>query len=111
MTVYHIVSLGLSALNIIVWPIAAWMIRNAFGRYTDKIERLEIGLEKAESNIEKKVGDEEWIREMTRLRNEVKEIGQSIARIEGKTDSTLMLATGLNRVAAAIENRKELNGA
>lgn len=104
-------SLILSAVNIVVLPLAGWLIRNAFGRYTDKLERLEARMEAAEASIERKVSDEEWIRESMRLRNDVSDMGKTLARIEGKTDSTLMLASSVNRVAVAIEKNQEAAGA
>lgn len=58
-------------------------------------------------DLDTKVSDEEWIRESMKLRNDVQDLGRTLARIEGKTDSTLMVATGVNRLAAAIEKKVE----
>lgn len=63
----------------------------------------------AESDIKTKVNDEEWLRESMRLRNDVQRMGETLARIEGKTDSTLMVASAINRVATAIENQADPN--
>lgn len=111
MTGYQWASLVLTAINIIVLPLFGWLMKNAMARYTDKIERLEARMEKVEADIETKVGEEEWIRESMELRGDVKVMGQTLARIEGKTDSTLMLAGSVNRVAAAIEKNQEAAGA
>ena len=111
MSAFQWTSIILSALNALVWPIVGWLLKNVFGRYTDKLERLEARMELAEAAIDKKVSDEEWIRESMRLRNDVQRMGETLARIEGKTDSTLMLATSVNRVATAIEKNQEAAGA
>lgn len=76
-----------------------------------QLAALERRVEAAEAGLDKKVSDEEWIRESMRLRNDVADMGKTLARIEGKTDSTLMLATSVNRVAVAIEKNQEATGA
>lgn len=105
--------------------IIGWLTKNAFGRVTDSVAAVqrEVDAFKAQMNsdirkandridaadgkIDSKVSDEEWIRESMRLRNDVQRMGETLARIEGKTDSTLQLAVAVNRVASAIEGDKE----
>lgn len=68
-----------------------------------QVSTLERRLTTAESKIDEKVSDEEWIRESMKLRNDVQQMGLVLARIEGKTDSTLLVASGVNRLAEAVE--------
>lgn len=89
--------------NCVIVPIVGWLLRNSLGRFTDRLERVERQVIDHEEKIDAKVSDEEWLRESMRLRNDVQRMGETLARIEGKTDSTLMLATSVNRVAAALE--------
>lgn len=78
-------------------------------RAEQRAEDLERRMASAESEIKTKVADEEWLRESMRLRNDVQRMGETLARIEGKTDSTLMVASAINRVASAMENQADSN--
>lgn len=110
MTNFQWVTLAMSVLNLIVIPIVGWLLKQTLARYTDQISRLEVRMESAEKDLRSKVSDEEWIRESMKLRNDVSDMSRTLARIEGKTDSTLLVATGINRLANAIENTQG-NGA
>lgn len=68
-----------------------------------QVADLERRMTNTENDVKEKVSDEEWIRESMKLRNDVQQMGIVLARIEGKTDSTLLVASGVNRLAEAVE--------
>jgi heme exporter protein D len=109
-SIFQWLTLALSVVNICVIPVIGYLIRQALGRNSDRMERLEARMEQAEADIKATVSEEEWIRESMRLRSDVTEMGKTLARIEGKTDSTLMVATAINRVASAMEHGKGAEG-
>ncbi|MFH1417276.1 MAG: hypothetical protein ABII12_03200 [Planctomycetota bacterium] len=94
------------ATPVLIMIVSAW-IKAAIGRISDRQVRVERRLDYVEADLRAKVGDEEWIRESMRLRNSVEKQGETLARIEGKADATLQVATSVSRLAAAIEKAKE----
>ncbi len=68
-----------------------------------QVADLERRVSLTENEVKHKVSDEEWIRESMKLRNDVQQMGIVLARIEGKTDSTLLVASGVNRLAESVE--------
>lgn len=85
-------------------------IRSVVGRIRDgqKVQNdqqkvLEQRIVGVEEEVKRKVGDEEWIRESMRLRNSVEKQGETLARIEGKTDATFQVAAAVSQLADTIK--------
>lgn len=107
-------TLALQLANVLVVPIVGWFMRNALGRYTDRLEAVEkqqaqMHAEQVElrEQVATKVSEEEWLREIMRLRNQVDRHGETLAKIDGKMDSTLQVALAVNRLASAVEQNQE----
>jgi len=95
-----------SVLGVITTLLGAW-VRAVMGRTTDRFERLEKRMEIAEVSANHAVQDEEWIRESMRMRDRLDKLGDTMARIEGKTDATLSVAMAVTRLAQAIEEKRD----
>lgn len=96
---------GVALANCVIVPVAGWLLKNAMGRFTDRLERAEARIEKTEQAIETKVSDEEWLREVMRLRNQVEKMSDKLATLDGKLDSTLQVAMAVNRLADSVDRQ------
>lgn len=86
-----------------------WLLKNSLGRITDRIGRIEERVTKTEDALDVTVNDEDWIRESMRLRNAVRDIGNLLHRMDGKSEAILQIAQSMTQMGNSVEaSAKEL---
>lgn len=105
----------------VVLGVIGFLIRNSIGRYGDRIARVETdvaanhaqhiatfeAMDKQLRDIAKGKADrDEFIRESARTRLSLEKLSEGIATINGKLDSGVHIAAGINRLADAWEARQ-----
>lgn len=106
----------------VVLTILGWLIKNSIGRFGDRIKRVETDLisrtaEMAASHEalvrrvaelnENKADREDFIRESARTRQSLERLSEGVAKINGKLDSGIHIAAGINRLADAMEAKHD----
>jgi hypothetical protein len=83
--------------------VLGWFFKQALGRVTDRIDRLESRAAQAEREIqatrENAVSRESHIRESSRVRTTLETLLQGLARVEGKMDIGNRIATSMESIA------------
>lgn len=99
----------LRAANILTPVVVAgvgWLIKNAIGRVTDRVERLEVRQRDTEFALdamrEQKVSREDWVRETTRTTQKLDRLCEGQARIEATMNVAVAVSEAIKELAGVI---------
>lgn len=87
--------------QLVIVPFVGWLLRNSFGRVTDRIGRLESRTDKTEAELDQKQDREDFIRETARMRNALEKLLEGQAKIEGMIGADTRTAAALERMVDA----------
>ncbi|MCB9852779.1 MAG: hypothetical protein H6819_06760 [Phycisphaerales bacterium] len=106
----------------VVLGVIGWLLKNSIGRFGDRITRVESDVVAKHAEMaarhdalnqrvmeldESKANKEDHIRETARTRQSLEKVSETVARIDGKLDSGMHIAAGINRLADAMEAQKD----
>ena len=92
-----------------------WLIRNSIRQFSDRVTRIEAEADARHEALVRELAElkdgkadrEDHIRETARTRQSLEKLSEAVARIDGKLDSGIHIAAGINRLADAMEAQKD----